>query len=121
MCVCVVPAAPFKPEGERVGSNGILLSWKMPSPPDLTIDSFIIRYKEVCPHPDPTFTEVRKNMDIPETLLNTLSPGATYNIKVFISNYIFLQLSHLACSLVIFFYLLYIQVYAKLLYDNIYC
>ncbi|XP_017320619.3 phosphatidylinositol phosphatase PTPRQ isoform X1 [Ictalurus punctatus] len=77
-----VPAAPFKPEGERVGSNGILLSWKMPSPPDLTIDSFIIRYKEVCPHPDPTFTEVRKNMDIPETLLNTLSPGATYNIKV---------------------------------------
>ncbi|TSL75304.1 Phosphatidylinositol phosphatase PTPRQ [Bagarius yarrelli] len=77
-----VPAAPFKPEGERVGSNGILLSWKMPSPPDLSIHSFVIRYKEMCPHPDPTFTEVTKSLDIPETLLNTLSPGATYNIKV---------------------------------------
>ncbi|XP_053355831.1 phosphatidylinositol phosphatase PTPRQ [Clarias gariepinus] len=77
-----VPAAPFKPEGERVGSNGILLSWKMPSPPDLSIHSFVIRYKEVCPHPDPTFLEITKSLDIPETLLNTLSPGATYNIKV---------------------------------------
>ncbi|MCI4379489.1 hypothetical protein PGIGA_G00228910 [Pangasianodon gigas] len=77
-----VPAAPFKPEGERVGSNGILLSWKMPPPPDLSIHSFVIRYKEMCPHPDSTFTELTKNLDIPETLLNTLSPGATYNIKV---------------------------------------
>ncbi|XP_072551327.1 phosphatidylinositol phosphatase PTPRQ [Salminus brasiliensis] len=77
-----VPPAPSKPEGERVGSNGILLSWRMPSPPDPTIHSFIIRYKEVCPHPDPTFTEITKSLDIPETLLNTLSPGATYNIKV---------------------------------------
>ncbi|XP_058244423.1 phosphatidylinositol phosphatase PTPRQ isoform X1 [Hemibagrus wyckioides] len=77
-----VPAAPFKPEGERVGSNGILLSWKMPLPPDLSIHSFVIRYKEMCPHPDSVFTEVTKILDIPETLLNTLSPGATYNIKV---------------------------------------
>ncbi|KAK3549019.1 hypothetical protein QTP70_025091, partial [Hemibagrus guttatus] len=77
-----VPAAPFKPEGERVGSNGILLSWKMPPPPDFSIHSFVIRYKEMCPHPDPIFTEVTKSLDIPETLLNTLSPGATYNIKV---------------------------------------
>ncbi|XP_036441297.1 phosphatidylinositol phosphatase PTPRQ [Colossoma macropomum] len=77
-----VPPAPSKPEGERVGSNGILLSWRMPLPPDPTINSFIIRYKEVCPHPDPSFTEVAKNLDIPETLLNTLSPGATYNIQV---------------------------------------
>ncbi|XP_066541701.1 LOW QUALITY PROTEIN: phosphatidylinositol phosphatase PTPRQ [Hoplias malabaricus] len=77
-----VPPAPSKPEGERVGSNGILLSWRMPPPPDLTIHSFIIRYKEVCPHPDPSFTEITKSLDIPETLLNTLSPGATYNIKV---------------------------------------
>ncbi|XP_047678606.1 phosphatidylinositol phosphatase PTPRQ isoform X2 [Tachysurus fulvidraco] len=77
-----VPAAPFKPEGERVGSNGILLSWKMPPPPDLSIDSFVIRYKEMCPHLDSIFTEVTKSLDIPETLLNTLSPGATYNIKV---------------------------------------
>ncbi|XP_049339571.1 phosphatidylinositol phosphatase PTPRQ isoform X4 [Astyanax mexicanus] len=80
--ITTIPPAPSKPEGERVGSNGILLSWRMPSPPDPTIHSFIIRYKEVCPHPDPTFTEITKSLDIPETLLNTLSPGATYNIKV---------------------------------------
>ncbi|GAA6072739.1 phosphatidylinositol phosphatase PTPRQ isoform X1, partial [Tachysurus ichikawai] len=54
----------------------------MPPPPDLSIDSFVIRYKEMCPHPDSIFTEVTKSLDIPETLLNTLSPGATYNIKV---------------------------------------
>ncbi|KAF5893565.1 phosphatidylinositol phosphatase PTPRQ isoform X3, partial [Clarias magur] len=82
LTVHTVPAAPFKPEGERVGSNGILLSWKMPPPPDLSIHSFVIRYKEVCPHPDPSFLEITKSLDIPETLLNTLSPGATYNIKV---------------------------------------
>ncbi|KAI4902613.1 hypothetical protein NFI96_032935 [Prochilodus magdalenae] len=77
-----VPPAPSKPEGERVGSNGILLSWRMPPPPDPTIHSFIIRYKEVCPHPETSFTEITKSLDIPETLLNTLVPGATYNIKV---------------------------------------
>lgn len=82
MYVYVVPAAPSKPEGERVGSNGILLSWRMPMPLDPTIHSFVIKYKEVCPYPDPTFTEVTKGLDIPETLLNTLTPGATYNIKV---------------------------------------
>uniref|UniRef100_A0A671KH18 Phosphatidylinositol phosphatase PTPRQ-like n=1 Tax=Sinocyclocheilus anshuiensis TaxID=1608454 RepID=A0A671KH18_9TELE len=67
---------------ERVGSTGILLSWRMPVPLDPTIHSFVIRYKEMCPYPDPTFTEVIKSLDIPETLLNTLTPGATYNIKV---------------------------------------
>ncbi|XP_016403102.1 phosphatidylinositol phosphatase PTPRQ [Sinocyclocheilus rhinocerous] len=77
-----LPAAPSKPEGERVGSTGILLSWRMPVPLNPTIHSFAIRYKEMCPYPDPTFTEVIKSLDIPETLLNTLSPGATYNIKV---------------------------------------
>lgn len=81
-CVCAVPAAPSKPEGERVGSTGILLSWRMPMPLDPSIHSFIIRYKEMCPYPDSTFTEIPKNLDIPETLLNTLTPGATYNIKV---------------------------------------
>ncbi|XP_043119890.1 LOW QUALITY PROTEIN: phosphatidylinositol phosphatase PTPRQ [Puntigrus tetrazona] len=75
-----LPAAPSKPEGERVGSTGILLSWRMPLDP--SIHSFVIRYKEMCPYPDPTFTEVTKSLDIPETLLNTLTPGATYNIKV---------------------------------------
>uniref|UniRef100_A0A673G0M3 Protein tyrosine phosphatase receptor type Q n=1 Tax=Sinocyclocheilus rhinocerous TaxID=307959 RepID=A0A673G0M3_9TELE len=59
-----------------------MLSWRMPVPLNPTIHSFAIRYKEMCPYPDPTFTEVIKSLDIPETLLNTLSPGATYNIKV---------------------------------------
>ncbi|KAA0715211.1 Phosphatidylinositol phosphatase PTPRQ [Triplophysa tibetana] len=77
-----LPAAPSKPEGERVGSTGILLSWRMPMPLDNSIRSFIIRYKEMCPYPDTTFTEIPKDLDIPETLLNTLTPGATYNIKV---------------------------------------
>ncbi|XP_073786318.1 phosphatidylinositol phosphatase PTPRQ isoform X2 [Danio rerio] len=77
-----LPAAPSKPEGERVGSTGILLSWRMPMPLDPSIHSFVIRYKEMCPYPDPSFTEITKSLDIPETLLNTLTPGATYNIKV---------------------------------------
>ncbi|KAL2093754.1 hypothetical protein ACEWY4_011066 [Coilia grayii] len=74
------PAAPTDLEGERVGSNGILLSWK--SPPDDSIQSFVLQYKEVCPHPDPSFSEITRSLDIPEYLLNTLTPGATYNIKV---------------------------------------
>ncbi|TRY58318.1 hypothetical protein DNTS_031765, partial [Danionella cerebrum] len=75
-----IPAAPSKPEGERVGSTGILLSWRMPI--DASIHSFVIKYKEMCPYPEPSFTEITKSLDIPETLLNTLTPGATYNIKV---------------------------------------
>ncbi|CAB1330939.1 unnamed protein product [Coregonus sp. 'balchen'] len=47
-------------EGERVGSNGILLSWTMPS--DSRIDGYVIRYKEVCPYPDTTFKEVTKHL-----------------------------------------------------------
>ncbi|XP_062403996.1 phosphatidylinositol phosphatase PTPRQ [Sardina pilchardus] len=74
------PAAPSDLEGERVGSNGILLSWKTPH--DDSIQSFVLQYKEVCPHPDAAFTELTRSLDIPEYLLNTLSPGATYNIKV---------------------------------------
>ncbi|XP_042563353.1 phosphatidylinositol phosphatase PTPRQ [Clupea harengus] len=74
------PAAPSDLEGERVGSNGILLSWK--TPPDDSVQSFVIQYKEVCPHPDVAFTELTRSLYIPEYLLNTLIPGATYNIKV---------------------------------------
>nr|XP_029524895.1 phosphatidylinositol phosphatase PTPRQ-like [Oncorhynchus nerka] len=87
------PLPPFLPaptspptnlEGERVGSNGILLSWTMPS--DSHVDGYVIRYKEVCPYPDPTFKEVTKHLDIPETLLNLFLPGSTYNIKVAAEN-----------------------------------
>ncbi|XP_052321812.1 phosphatidylinositol phosphatase PTPRQ isoform X2 [Oncorhynchus keta] len=75
---------PTNLEGERVGSNGILLSWTMPS--DSRVDGYVIRYKEVCPYPDPTFKEVTKHLDIPETLLNLFLPGSTYNIKVAAEN-----------------------------------
>ncbi|XP_042179139.1 phosphatidylinositol phosphatase PTPRQ-like isoform X2 [Oncorhynchus tshawytscha] len=75
---------PTNLEGERVGSNGILLSWTMPS--DSPIDGYVIRYKEMCPYPDTTFKEVTKHLDVPETLLNLFLPGSTYNIKVAAEN-----------------------------------
>ncbi|CAJ1056803.1 phosphatidylinositol phosphatase PTPRQ [Xyrichtys novacula] len=68
-------------EGEAVGSNGILLSWTMPSDAN-NIDGYVIRYKEVCPYPDPTFTQVTKYLDIPETLLTDFTSGSTYHIEV---------------------------------------
>lgn len=40
------------------------------------------RYKEVCPYPDSTFTEVTKYLDIPETLLTDFTPGSAYHIEV---------------------------------------
>uniref|UniRef100_A0A3Q3G4C3 Protein tyrosine phosphatase receptor type Q n=1 Tax=Labrus bergylta TaxID=56723 RepID=A0A3Q3G4C3_9LABR len=39
------------------------------------------RYKEVCPYPDPTFTQVTKYLDIPETLLTDFTSGSTYHIE----------------------------------------
>eukprot|EP00066_Takifugu_rubripes_P016017 XP_011605283.1 PREDICTED: phosphatidylinositol phosphatase PTPRQ [Takifugu rubripes] len=76
-----VPDAPSALEGEAVGSNGILLSWTMP-PDSNNVDGYVIRYKEVCPYPDSTFTEVTKYLDIPETLLTDFTPGSTYHIEV---------------------------------------
>ncbi|XP_045544692.1 phosphatidylinositol phosphatase PTPRQ [Salmo salar] len=55
-------------------------------PSDSRIDGYVIRYKEVCPYPDPAFKEVTKHLDIPETLLNLFLPGSTYNIKVAAEN-----------------------------------
>lgn len=40
------------------------------------------RYKEVCPYPDPTFTQVTKYLDVPETLLTDFTSGSTYHIEV---------------------------------------
>ncbi|XP_076588486.1 phosphatidylinositol phosphatase PTPRQ [Chaetodon auriga] len=76
-----VPGPPSGLEGEAVGSNGILLSWTMP-PDANNIDGYVIRYKEVCPYPDPTFTQVTKYLDIPETLLTDFTSGSTYHIEV---------------------------------------
>ncbi|XP_031716794.1 phosphatidylinositol phosphatase PTPRQ [Anarrhichthys ocellatus] len=72
---------PLGLEGEAVGSNGILLSWTMP-PDANNIDGYVIRYKEVCPYPDPTFTQVTKYLDAPETLLTDFTSGSTYHIEV---------------------------------------
>uniref|UniRef100_A0A8P4G646 Protein tyrosine phosphatase receptor type Q n=1 Tax=Dicentrarchus labrax TaxID=13489 RepID=A0A8P4G646_DICLA len=72
---------PLGLEGEAVGSNGILLSWTMPLDAN-NIDGYVIRYKEVCPYPDPTFTQTTKYLDIPETLLTDFTSGSTYHIEV---------------------------------------
>ncbi|CAK6951123.1 phosphatidylinositol phosphatase PTPRQ [Scomber scombrus] len=76
-----VPGPPTGLEGEAVGSNGILLSWIMPSDAN-NIEGYVIRYKEVCPYPDPSFTQVTKYLDIPETLLTDFTSGSTYHIQV---------------------------------------
>ncbi|CAG5958075.1 unnamed protein product, partial [Menidia menidia] len=76
-----VPGPPSGLEGEAVGSNGIMLSWTMPLDAD-NIDGYVIRYKEVCPYPDPSFTQVTKYLDIPETLLTDFTSGSTYHIEV---------------------------------------
>ncbi|KAM6936927.1 phosphatidylinositol phosphatase PTPRQ [Xenentodon cancila] len=76
-----VPGPPLGLEGEAVGSNGILLSWTMP-PDANNFDGYIIRYREVCPYPDSSFTQVTKSLDIPETLLTDFTSGSTYQIQV---------------------------------------
>ncbi|XP_057692657.1 phosphatidylinositol phosphatase PTPRQ isoform X2 [Corythoichthys intestinalis] len=76
-----VPGSPLELQGEAVGSNGILLSWTMP-PDTSNIDGYIIRYKEVCPYPDPVFTQVTRYLDVPETLLTEFTSGSTYHIQV---------------------------------------
>ncbi|KAM4572267.1 phosphatidylinositol phosphatase PTPRQ-like isoform 3-T3 [Odontesthes bonariensis] len=76
-----VSGPPLGLEGEAVGSNGILLSWTMPADAN-NIDGYVIRYKEVCPYPDPSFTQVTKYLDIPETLLTDFTSGSTYHIEV---------------------------------------
>ncbi|XP_029104792.1 phosphatidylinositol phosphatase PTPRQ [Scleropages formosus] len=81
------PGTPTNLEGERVGSTGILLSWIMP--PDSNgghIISYTVKYKEVCPYPDSAFMQMATHSEIPEFLLNTLTPGSTYNIKVAADN-----------------------------------
>ncbi|XP_075998501.1 phosphatidylinositol phosphatase PTPRQ [Genypterus blacodes] len=76
-----VPGPPSSLEGDAVGSNGILLSWNTP-PDENNIVGYVIRYKEVCPYPDPSFTQVTKYLDVPEILLNDFTSGSTYHIQV---------------------------------------
>ncbi|XP_069567271.1 phosphatidylinositol phosphatase PTPRQ [Brachyistius frenatus] len=77
-----VPSRPSALEGEAVGSNGILLSWSSPVEGSDNIDAYIIRYKEVCPYPDHSFTQVTQYLDAPETLLTVFTSGSTYHIQV---------------------------------------
>ncbi|XP_029010469.1 phosphatidylinositol phosphatase PTPRQ isoform X2 [Betta splendens] len=76
-----VPGPPVNLVGDAVGSNGILLSWTMPDNAR-NVEVYVIRYREVCPYPDVTFTELTRNLFIPETLITDFISGSTYFIQV---------------------------------------
>uniref|UniRef100_A0A8D0GQE2 Phosphatidylinositol phosphatase PTPRQ n=1 Tax=Sphenodon punctatus TaxID=8508 RepID=A0A8D0GQE2_SPHPU len=76
------PGPPVFLAGERVGSAGILLSWNTPPHPNGRIISYIVKYKEVCPWVQTTYTQVTTKPDSLEVLLTNLNPGTTYEIKV---------------------------------------
>ncbi|XP_038612619.1 phosphatidylinositol phosphatase PTPRQ [Tachyglossus aculeatus] len=80
------PGPPVFLAGERVGSAGILLSWNTPPNPNGRIISYIVKYKEVCPWMQMTYTQVTANPDSLEVLLTNLNPGTTYEIKVAAEN-----------------------------------
>ncbi|XP_055568860.1 phosphatidylinositol phosphatase PTPRQ isoform X1 [Falco cherrug] len=80
------PGPPMFLAGERVGSAGILLSWNTPLHPNGRILSYIVKYKEVCPWVQTTYTQVTTNPDSLEVLLTSLNPGTTYEIKVAAEN-----------------------------------
>ncbi|XP_075788523.1 phosphatidylinositol phosphatase PTPRQ isoform X2 [Pelodiscus sinensis] len=80
------PGPPVFLAGEKVGSAGILLSWNVPPHPNGRIMSYIIKYKEVCPWMQTTYTQVTTKPDSLEVLLTNLNPGTTYEIKVAAEN-----------------------------------
>ncbi|XP_024592954.1 phosphatidylinositol phosphatase PTPRQ isoform X3 [Neophocaena asiaeorientalis asiaeorientalis] len=80
------PGPPVFLAGERVGSAGILLSWNTPPNPNGRIISYVVKYKEVCPWMQATYTQVRAKPDSLEVLLTNLKPGTTYEIKVAAEN-----------------------------------
>uniref|UniRef100_A0A8C4U3R0 Phosphatidylinositol phosphatase PTPRQ n=1 Tax=Falco tinnunculus TaxID=100819 RepID=A0A8C4U3R0_FALTI len=80
------PGPPMFLAGERVGSAGILLSWNTPLHPNGRILSYIVKYKEVCPWVQTTYTQVTTKPDSLEVLLTSLNPGTTYEIKVAAEN-----------------------------------
>lgn len=81
-CLCADPGPPVFLAGERVGSAGILLSWNTPPHPNGRIISYIVKYKEVCPWLQNTYTQVTTKPDSLEVLLTNLNPGTTYEIQV---------------------------------------
>ncbi|KAK2523744.1 hypothetical protein Q9966_012038 [Columba livia] len=80
------PGPPVLLAGERVGSAGILLSWNTPLHPNGRILSYIVKYKEVCPWMQTTYTQVTTKPDSLEVLLTSLNPGTTYEIMVAAEN-----------------------------------
>ncbi|XP_062838740.1 phosphatidylinositol phosphatase PTPRQ isoform X3 [Anolis carolinensis] len=80
------PGPPVFLAGERVGSAGILLSWNAPSHPNGRIISYTVKYKEVCPWRQNTYTQVTTKPDSLEVLLTNLNPGTTYEIQVAAQN-----------------------------------
>ncbi|XP_028601411.2 phosphatidylinositol phosphatase PTPRQ isoform X2 [Podarcis muralis] len=80
------PGPPVFLAGERVGSAGILLSWNTPPHPNGRIISYIVKYKEVCPWIQNTYTQVTTKPDSLEVLLTNLNPGTTYEIQVAAEN-----------------------------------
>ncbi|EMP36509.1 Phosphotidylinositol phosphatase PTPRQ, partial [Chelonia mydas] len=80
------PGPPVFLAGEKVGSAGILLSWNVPPHPNGRIVSYIVKYKEVCPWMQTTYTQVTTKPDSLEVLLTNLNPGTTYEIKVAAEN-----------------------------------
>ncbi|XP_060100400.1 phosphatidylinositol phosphatase PTPRQ [Heteronotia binoei] len=80
------PGPPVFLAGERVGSAGILLSWNTPPHPNGRIISYIVKYKEVCPWLQNTYTQVTTKPDSLEVLLTNLNPGTTYEIQVAAEN-----------------------------------
>ncbi|XP_052630621.1 phosphatidylinositol phosphatase PTPRQ isoform X1 [Harpia harpyja] len=80
------PGPPAFLAGERVGSAGILLSWNTPLHPNGRILSYIVKYKEVCPWMQTTYTQVTTKPDSLEVLLTSLNPGTTYEIMVAAEN-----------------------------------
>ncbi|XP_061085824.1 phosphatidylinositol phosphatase PTPRQ [Conger conger] len=79
-----IPEPPTGLLGEKVGSTGILLAWTEPPGVKGTILKYIIKYKEVCPYPEENFNQIASLSQ--EFLLNTLTPGSAYNIKVAAEN-----------------------------------
>nr|XP_056702969.1 phosphatidylinositol phosphatase PTPRQ [Euleptes europaea] len=80
------PGPPVFLAGERVGSAGILLSWNTPPHPNGRIISYIVKYKEVCPWLQNTYTQVTSKPDSLEVLLTNLNPGTTYEMQVAAEN-----------------------------------
>uniref|UniRef100_A0A3Q2CFZ0 Protein tyrosine phosphatase receptor type Q n=1 Tax=Cyprinodon variegatus TaxID=28743 RepID=A0A3Q2CFZ0_CYPVA len=57
--------------------------------------SLFCRYKEVCPYPDPSFTQVTKYLDVPETLITdfTSAPGLVTNVTAYAQNHTFVMVT----------------------------